>query len=572
MSKVIKGLIILLGVTLVIGLMGSLVLAGEKELTPYEWFQLTTKDKLKYKTVEIRAGRTFIEEDIIENAEKAIKEGVHGGDVWMPIDMYSKTLFEIYHPKVKIIGVSTPWLPPDKQVEKTMSELASGSAPSFYKVYYMGGPQTWIKKGLAADITDLVEDWDQAPHMLSTIGGLWEAACWKDGRCYSVPGLGIPARCNVFQFRRDWFKEIGIFNEEGKPGPSDNWTWNDFREIAKKLTDSKKKRWGWAYGPTLFQSYSEPFCIYFGYGGQPYIVRVPDKSGKYTWRFEVTPPLIKTLEFMKDMIWKDKSVVTTSDATIVSAWKKDFNGGRAGMDYGCSNWFMGDIVNQPYLYSKTIPTSEFVGIANIPKGIYGLMLNTISTELWGFDPTLNKEQLKAAFEWIDWNEVGRGKTLSLERSLDLLKLNKRYYPLWDMISDYVGWHYKIREIPKGMPVVTEFLPVDTLKTLAEGIKIPSISSCYGPSGLTLSRAGEEEKILTGLFQTIVSNPNVNVQTELKKTGDLLNSTVYNEKIENDAKLLKEYYTQLDSFYKKYYPEWYSSKEYKKLFEEYYKCW
>ncbi len=38
-----------------------------------------------------------------------------------------------------------------------------------------------------------------------------------------------------------------LFDAAGVAYPTDTWTWDDFRAAAKKLTDSAKKQYGWAY-------------------------------------------------------------------------------------------------------------------------------------------------------------------------------------------------------------------------------------------------------------------------------------------------------------------------------------
>ena len=38
-----------------------------------------------------------------------------------------------------------------------------------------------------------------------------------------------------------------LFQQAGIPSPTANWTWDDFRAAAKKLTDPAKKQFGWAY-------------------------------------------------------------------------------------------------------------------------------------------------------------------------------------------------------------------------------------------------------------------------------------------------------------------------------------
>jgi len=566
MKKLIKLLVILLVVSFVLGMTGSFTWAGQKELTPFEWNSLSTKEKLEYKTVKITDfiwAKSWME----EKTKKNFDEIMHTGDVWQVISMYSKALFELYHPKVRVEGISyNQW----KGMQVLGPDIVAGTAPSLYVCW---DPVVWIKKGLLADITDLVKDWDQAPFIQSTIPQLWEPF-WVDGRCYGIPDPTFIAQRvgGCIAYRKDFFKEVGIYNEKGKPGPPEDWTWSDLRKIAKKLTNEKKKRWGYFFAPS---SPGRDFDdLLFSYGVAPNEYAVPDKSGKYTWQFRVTPQWVKALKFLKDMRWEDNSLDTSIDYVTGTGMGKEMPAGRVAMVPASSNWVMADVINNPFKYSATTPSKEIVGWVNLPKGPYGLRLNTIAVDPYGFNPAYNKEQLKAAFEWMDWNAVGRGKTLALEFKRDLLAVNMMYYPWVDMLSQSLGgWYFRIREVPKGIPPVTEIIPEEYLESLDKGFKIPAPpTSIWGPVGLVVSGRAEMAKTIIGVLQSIMTNRDVDIRKELKKAADYLNTSVLNEKVENDREKLKEYALGLSDFYKEYYPEWFNSTEYKQLFEEYYKFW
>jgi len=569
--RLIRTLVISVIGSLVLGLMGGYVLAAKEELTPYDWSRLPDSEKLKYKTVVVRSadwGGAWMEEDKVTK----FNEIIHTANYGKIFDMYNKALFELYHPKVKIQSIDfSPW--GREGAQNIISGIAGGTCPSMFPTMHGGGPQRWINKGLCADITDLVKNWDQVPYIEnSAVKTIWDLM-WKDGRCYGILGSSfILANSVPLAFRKDYFKEAGIYNGKGKPGPPENWTWEDFREICKKLTDIKKKRWGYCpylIPKSMFLMMRElPF---FSFGGQPWTLVVPDKSGKYTWRFADTPPTRKTFEFFQEMV-KDKSLLIGVEEDS----NRNFKAGRTAITPWPASWAISDILFRPHRYSATVTTEEILGLVLPPQGKYGLKIIEIASDPYAFDPTLNKEELKAAFEWMDWNLVGPGKTLLLERSVHLMSLvdEKAFYPWYAL--DHKGLSYlRIRKVPKGIPSLDEVIPADIVKVLRDAMKVPQVpgeSFFGGVSGLLGYSLEEEVRIIYALYQKIALDPNANVEEEIKKTAELLNSTVYNVKMENDRELLKKYYTGLDNFYKENYPEYYKSAEYKEMWENYYKCW
>lgn len=565
-KKLFKVISIGIGVCLML-VLGSFTFAAEKELTPYEWNRLPNEEKLKYKEIVIRDyiwAQAWMENETY----KKFNEIAHTGDFVTVEALYNKTMFELYNPKVKIEGIDfRPW---GKQgFQNIISGVAGGTAPSMFPILHGGGPPMWIEKGMAADITDLVKNWDQTPYIMSSpVKDVWDL-CWKDGRCYGIPDPNfIFIRGQGPFFRRDWFREAGLFTKEGEPGPPSGWSWDDLRSIAKKLTNEKKDRWGiGTYLQVSNKSSLQDYIPWFSFGNSPYTFTVPDKSGKYTWRFNTSPQAMKALQFFRDMIWEDKSVLAGIE---IRPWQ-EFYAGRVGMSWlGSAAYSLA--LYSPHKLSATNTFVELVGAAVHPKGPYGMRRTVLFNDLYAFDPTLNKEELKAAFEWMDWNSVGMGKTIFLKNALNRLPISKEFYPYSGL--DEMSY-LKIRDIPQGFPSIKNVLPTQYLETQTKNMNMPQVpgETFYaGIKGLVDYPLQEELNILFALKQILATNPDADLEEEVMKTANLLNSTVYNVKIDNDREKLKKYYTDLDNFYKEYYPDWYNSEEYKSLFEKYYKCW
>jgi len=578
-KKLLKWIGTGIGIPLMFILTGSLALAAEKEMNLYEYTHLPREQRLKYKTIVVEPYEkgTTPSEIELKKAEEMILSG-ETETVWK---YYQLALFEATHPKVKVkLSTYSGW-----KAEELLTGLAGGTAPSYYDITQEAGPAGYIKQGLVADITDLVKNWDQTPYIQSHYGALWEC-CWDKGRCYGIPTVDPMIPCIYgFLYRKDWCKEAGIFNGKGEGGPPLNWTIKEFREIFMKLTDPKKNRWGLTVGPVQWHwGLKNPAfqCMRAPFGTQPWFWTVPDKSGKYTWRFDTSPQVVESLEFLRDMIWKDKSIITGAEYSGGEV-NREFWGNRAGAYYFRNMDGIGKVFGAPHVFSPTIPTEEILGFAPVPAGKYGLRLNTRRVSFNGFNPTLSKEELKAAFEYADWIRVGEGATISLEYSLhnwrtigktlplELARTTLPWQTLVSQTKEFPG-SLRIRKVPEGFPDILKMIPEGMLDATRVSLKIPAYTNFFRATDLTVPGLGKELAGLMSLYQAIASNPNVDIEKELKKTADMLNATVFNVKLENDREALKEYFQGLDNFYKEYYPDWWKSKEYKDLFENYYKCW
>lgn len=62
-----------------------------------------------------------------------------------------------------------------------------------------------------------------------------------------------------------WYNKT-MFDEAGVEYPSADWTWDDFREIAKKLTNPEKNQYGTAITPGAYQE--SWYSTIYAYGGE----------------------------------------------------------------------------------------------------------------------------------------------------------------------------------------------------------------------------------------------------------------------------------------------------------------
>jgi len=500
-------------------------------------------------------------------AEKKIKIKVWGGppttypsvekmlettDAFKARDLYEEILFEATHSGVDVVPIT--WDMWSKEAgRKLMSGLASGEAPCLYYTGHIGGVQTCIGQGLVADITDLWNAWP--PH--TEVPAAFMTPAMKDGHVYAIPqDLGMSWAVN---YRKDWLESAGVFNAEGKPAPPKNWTWTDYATIMKKITDPKKGTYGGCLPPFLQDM--------IDWEWDAPVLR-PDPTGKYTWRANFDSiEKTKLFKMWHDMIYVDKSVMTGADiwyGEINNAFKTEKCGTLIlKTTHLCApdRWRFG----KP---SEKYPRfQECVGITFLPAmpDSGGMVPNTLHTNLFAFNPTISKEELKTAFDYYIWHWAGEGR--SIYRRMRALV---GYAPYWQVIPPYA----ENRHAP-GLPPFTELFPPEYIKVNQEMANLPNAPR-RDAFGLSQTHGKEFGDVYISTAEKILCDPNYNTVEKITKAlqegNKLADETALNYKIKGQTmEDFKKYYTALGEFYEKNWPEYYKNYWYPQ-FEKSYKVW
>ena len=122
----------------------------------------------------------------------------------------------------------------DSALQKTVAGFTAGNYPDVAYQYGSSAAQL-VRQPKLVDLTDQVKapsvDWnDFYPSA--------REAATVDGKVVGVPAL-IDNLSLVYNKK--------LFAEAGVAPPTNDWTWQDFRDAAKKLTDASTKTYGWAY-------------------------------------------------------------------------------------------------------------------------------------------------------------------------------------------------------------------------------------------------------------------------------------------------------------------------------------
>ncbi|WP_214409741.1 ABC transporter substrate-binding protein [Sphaerisporangium fuscum] len=213
--------------------------------------------------------------------------------------------FEKSHPNIKV----KPQFTPNKEYwTKLQTAAASGSAPD---VFWMNGPRIglYASQGALMPISDRIAkdklDMSKFPQSLNELYTL-------EGKQY-----GIPKDFDTVAL----FYNKDLFDKAGVKYPTADWTWDDLRAAAAKLTDSAKGVYGigapaWnqtQYYDTMYQA-----------GG--YVISPDKKKSGFG-----DPASIQGLQFWKDFLDKKQSPtvqqMTDTDPTVM------FQNGKLAMFY-----------------------------------------------------------------------------------------------------------------------------------------------------------------------------------------------------------------------------------------------
>jgi len=508
------------------------------------------------KTV-IKIGSTLYNVNIknVPNPEKHIKEWFDKGDAGALTKigyLLEHMLFEYTHPTVKVESLTfNYWTLSSLQRESVLfAAIAAGTAPSIIPVG-KGSLVDWQKEGIIADLTDYVKKWKIYKDLPKTI---WDQIS-IGGRIYTIPSRYVYTM--GITYRKDFFREAGIFNKEGLPAPPDNWRIEDLVSIAQKLTDPKKERFGyqfWGVG-----GHHEDFLAQYG----NFLVK-PDPTGKYSWVAFFDPSVKRNLELIKDMKWEKKCALTGVDIDWGKYMQNFFTGKAAMVILDSLSYYAGWYFTGRNDFGPVVDIKKDLGIALPPRGPEGVLPTTVSIESYGVNAAQSKEQIEASAEFIRWSLEEFPQKL---RNLMFLETKETGYPV----------HLKVERPPlykypkvEGIPFWKDVIRKDIVEVMEEAISLPALpeDSNYGcpfPSSSILKK-------LRSVYEAVITNPNTDIEKELDKVADLVNKTLLNYKDETiTTENLKTYYTALGNFYKENYPEYYNE-WFTKLYEEDLKIW
>jgi multiple sugar transport system substrate-binding protein len=270
------------------------------------------------------------------------------------------------HPNVTV-KTSTGATTTDDLLTKLSAGFAGGSYPD---ISYAFG--SWAGElgasGRTQDLTSYVNDpsfgWDEMPAAART-------TATSDGKVIGVPAL-VDNLALIYNKK--------LFDAKGVPYPTDEWSWDDFRAAAKKLTDKSTNTYGSAYSVSGSEDTTwHLWPLLWQNGGQ-----ILDSNNKPAFN---STSGVKALETLRAIAVDDKSMyLDQTDEKYVPL----FASGHVGM-----------IINGPWSLLDLKQAKIEYGVAILP-GTNGDHQTVSGPDLWVLFNHDNANQAGASRAFIKW--------------------------------------------------------------------------------------------------------------------------------------------------------------------------
>jgi multiple sugar transport system substrate-binding protein len=193
--------------------------------------------------------------------------------------------FEKTHPNVKL---KIDLLPINGYMDKVAAATLGGTPPDIVDLDAM------FIVPLAGK--NLLQPWDRYAKQLDAKDfnkGIW-SSCFYKGKMYAIPERGA---CQVYYYNKTMFDAAGL------PYPTDEWTYPDMLEMAKKLTIPGKQ-----YGVGIAASLSDPANVFSSFAPVVWAFGGDFLNKQNTQCILNKPAGVKAIQFWTDLYTKHKVV------------------------------------------------------------------------------------------------------------------------------------------------------------------------------------------------------------------------------------------------------------------------
>ncbi|MBM4086699.1 MAG: sugar ABC transporter substrate-binding protein [Planctomycetes bacterium] len=307
-------------------------------------------------------------------AKTILKFSIWGTPSQVQVEQLVVDAFEALHPDVKVDIIHIPSRYPDK----VMTMAVGGTAPDVMMMEITSYP-AFAQKGALLNLEPFIQR-DNLD--FADVYPLAVDAFRYRGQLYALP-RDISGHA--------MFYNKSIFDKAGMAYPTDEWTWDDFREACRKLTmdsdgDGLVEQYGAVFGD--FQT------LMWAFGGD-----VLDNPHSPTRCVITEPRALAALEFGVGL-FREK-VVAPPEVTRDQGWFQMFETGRVGMFFS-GRWMTPNF--------KLIKGFEW-DVTSVPKGPVGRATRHGGTAYSVSSKTRHPE---AAWEFVKFYSGPEGTRIALQ--------------------------------------------------------------------------------------------------------------------------------------------------------------
>ncbi|MDO9397611.1 MAG: sugar ABC transporter substrate-binding protein [Herbiconiux sp.] len=246
------------------------------------------------------------------SAELTISNWGNPGDE----DVYNAAIarFNERYPNVKVTNNFTQVVNWSDYINKILTSVASGDAPDVINIA-TEGVEFGYSKDLFLPLTNYIDQDDSVQDLVADIDPNLVAGFQKDGDTFLLPNNW---NAMMMYYNADLFAAAGIER------PADDWTWDDFRDVAGKLTSGSGGDKTYGFG---LQTYTFAYMPWlYANGGSTASEDLSEPTLD-------SPQNIEALQFLQDLVRKDGVAPDPSGADANSL----FTAGRIAMTAAPAN-------------------------------------------------------------------------------------------------------------------------------------------------------------------------------------------------------------------------------------------
>lgn len=225
--------------------------------------------------------------------------------------------FKARYPNVTVKDEFTPITTWSEYVNKLLTQVAGGNAPDVINIA-IEGVKLGISKKLFLPLTDYISRDASAKAMMANVDPALLSGLAENSTQYLLPSTW---NTMLIYYNTKMFEAAGIAR------PADDWTWDDFLEIAKKLSagTNSKKVFGFA-------------MPYFNFGLTPWFYSngTSELNADWTASNLGDPKMLESVTFIRDLVTKHHVAPQPKGADPYQL----FPAGKAAMT-GAGHWVVG---------------------------------------------------------------------------------------------------------------------------------------------------------------------------------------------------------------------------------------
>jgi multiple sugar transport system substrate-binding protein len=226
--------------------------------------------------------------------------------------------FNKRYPNVKVIDQFTPISSWSDYLNKLVNQIASGKAPDLIHIA-TEGVQLAVRKNLVIPLDELTSE-PSGKELLSDVNPSLVKGFSVEGKLYLVP---VAWNNMMVYYNTKVFKDAGIAR------PADDWNWDDFLSIAKRLTSGEGPAKRFGFGIPYFNFGLTPFW----YSNDTAVLKDDLRQSNLT-----DPKFLEAVKFVDGLV-RENGVSPDPANTDPNAVFQLFAAGKIGMTGG-GHWPM----------------------------------------------------------------------------------------------------------------------------------------------------------------------------------------------------------------------------------------